>query len=45
MTLKLDHAVAWEGFDVDMIPYDQSPISDDLTDADLALAQSDPLRT
>ena len=37
MLIDLDHALAWEGFDVDVIPYGQSPTSDDLTDADLVL--------
>jgi hypothetical protein len=35
--MTLDRALAWEGFDVDVIPYGQSPTSDDLADADLVL--------
>jgi hypothetical protein len=35
LLINLDRALAWEGFDVDVIPYGQSPTSDDLTDADL----------
>ncbi|HET6443423.1 MAG TPA: M28 family peptidase, partial [candidate division Zixibacteria bacterium] len=34
---NFDRALAWEGFDVDVIPYGQSPSSDDLTDAELVL--------
>jgi len=37
LLINLDRALAWEGFDVDVIPYGQSPTSDDLTDADLVL--------
>ena len=37
LLINLDRALAWEGFDVDVIPYSQSPTSDDLTDADLVL--------
>jgi hypothetical protein len=37
LLIDLDRALAWEGFDVDVIPYGQSPTSDDLTDADLVL--------
>jgi GNAT superfamily N-acetyltransferase len=33
----LVRALAWEGFDVDVIPFGQAPTSDDLTDADLVL--------
>jgi hypothetical protein len=35
LLINLDRALAWEGFDVDVIPYGQSPTSDDLADADL----------
>jgi hypothetical protein len=38
LLINLDRALAWEGFDVDVIPYGQSPTPDDLTDADLVLA-------
>jgi len=37
LLIDLDRALAWEGFDVDVIPYGQSPTSDDLTDASLVL--------
>jgi len=37
MLIHLDRALAWEGFDVDVIPYGQSPSSADLTDTDLVL--------
>jgi hypothetical protein len=37
MLLNLDLALAWEGFDVDVIPYGQSPTTEDLQDADLSL--------
>ena len=37
LLINFDRALAWEGFDVDVIPYGQSPTSDDLTDADLVL--------
>ena len=37
LLVNIDRALAWEGFDVDVIPYGQSPTSDDLTDADLVL--------
>ncbi len=37
MLLDLDLALAWEGFDVDVIPYGQSPTREDLSDADLVL--------
>jgi hypothetical protein len=37
LLINLDRALAWEGFDVDVIPYGQSPTSDDLADADLVL--------
>ncbi len=37
LLINLDRALAWEGFDVDVIPYGQSPTSDDLMDADLVL--------
>jgi hypothetical protein len=36
--IHLDRALAWEGFDVDVIPYGQSFTSADLADADLVLA-------
>lgn len=36
--VHLDRALAWEGFDVDVIPYGQSFTSEDLADADLVLA-------
>jgi hypothetical protein len=36
--VHLDRALAWEGFDVDVIPYGQSFTSEDLADADLILA-------
>jgi len=36
--VHLDRALAWEGFDVDVIPYGQSFTSADLADADLVLA-------
>jgi hypothetical protein len=35
MLITLDRTLAWEGFDVDAIPYGQSLTSDDLADADL----------
>lgn len=38
MLINLDRALAWEGFDVDIIPYGQSPTAEDLSDADLVLA-------
>jgi hypothetical protein len=38
MLINFDRALAWEGFDVDVIPYGQSPTPDDLTDVDLILA-------
>jgi hypothetical protein len=38
MLVDLDRALAWEGFDVDVIPYGQSPTADDLADADLVIA-------
>jgi hypothetical protein len=37
MMINLDRALAWEGFDVDVIPYDQSLTSEDLTSADLVI--------
>jgi len=37
MLIHLDRALAWEGIDVDVIPYGQSPSSADLADADLVL--------
>jgi hypothetical protein len=40
LLINFDRALAWEGFDVDVIPYGQSPTSDDLTDADLVLVEA-----
>jgi len=37
LLIHLDRALAWEGFDVDVIPYGQSPSLADLTDADLVV--------
>jgi hypothetical protein len=37
LLIHLDRALAWEGFDVDVIPYGQSPTADDLAEADLVL--------
>ncbi|NIM92153.1 MAG: M28 family peptidase [Anaerolineales bacterium] len=37
LLINLDRALAWEGFDVDVIPYGQLLTSEDLTDADLVL--------
>jgi len=37
LLINLDRVLAWEGLDVDVIPYGQSPTADDLTDADLVL--------
>jgi hypothetical protein len=37
MLISLDRALAWEGFDVDVIPYGQSPTAEDLADSDLVL--------
>jgi len=37
LLLHLDRALAWEGFDVDVIPYGQSFTSADLADADLVV--------
>jgi hypothetical protein len=37
LLINLDRALAWEGFDVDVIPYGQSPTSEDLADAGLVL--------
>jgi hypothetical protein len=37
MMINLDRALAWDGFDVDVIPYGQSLTSDDLAAADLVL--------
>jgi hypothetical protein len=36
--IDMDRALAWEGFDVDVIPYGQTVTSDDLADADLVVA-------
>ena len=38
MLIHLDRALAWEGFDVDGIPYGQSLTAADLADADLVVA-------
>jgi hypothetical protein len=38
MLIHLDRALAWEGFDVDGIPYGQSFTAADLADADLVVA-------
>jgi hypothetical protein len=38
MLIHLDRALAWEGFDVDVIPYGQSFTTADLADAGLVLA-------
>lgn len=38
MLIHLDRALAWEGFDVDVVPYGQSPSSSDLAEADLVVA-------
>ena len=37
MLIHLDRALAWEGFDVDVIPYGQSFTSADLADADVVV--------
>ncbi len=37
LLIHLDRALAWEGFDVDVVPYGQSTSSADLADADLVL--------
>jgi hypothetical protein len=37
LLINLDRALAWQGFDVDVIPYGRSPTSGDLADADLVL--------
>jgi hypothetical protein len=37
LLIHLDRALAWEGFDVDVIPYGQSITADDLADTDLVL--------
>ena len=37
LLIHLDRALAWEGFDVDVIPYGQTFTSADLTDADLVI--------
>ena len=37
LLIHFDRALAWEGFDVDVIPYGQSPTSEDLADADLVM--------
>jgi len=38
LLIHLDRALAWEGFDVDVIPYGQSLSAADLEDADLVVA-------
>lgn len=38
LLIHLDRALAWEGFDVDVIPYGQSFSAEDLADANLVLA-------
>jgi Peptidase family M28 len=38
LLIDLDRALAWEGFDVDVVPYGQSPSPADLADVDLVLA-------
>ena len=35
--IDLDRALAWEGFDVDVIPYGQAVIADDLEDTDIVI--------
>jgi len=37
LLINLDRALAWEGFDVDVIPYGQAPTSHDLAEADMVL--------
>jgi hypothetical protein len=37
LLINFVRALAWEGFDVDVIPYDQALISEDLTGADLVM--------
>lgn len=37
MLIDLDRALAWEGFDVDVIPYGQAVTAADLADADLVV--------
>jgi hypothetical protein len=37
LLINLDRALAWEGLDVDVMPYGQSPTSDDLAGAGLVL--------
>ncbi len=37
LLMNLDRVLAWEGFDVDVIPYGQSPTAEDLADAALVL--------
>ncbi len=37
LLINLDRALAWEGFDVDVIPYGKTPTSEDLADVDLVL--------
>jgi hypothetical protein len=36
--IEMDRALAWEGFDVDVIPYGQAVTSDDLAKAELVVA-------
>jgi hypothetical protein len=38
MLINLVRGLAWEGLDVDVIPYGKSPTTEDLRDADLVLA-------
>jgi len=37
MLINLDRSLAWEGFDVDMIPYGQAVTSSDFADTDLVI--------
>jgi hypothetical protein len=37
MLIHLDRSLSWEGFDVDVVPYGQSPTPADLADTDLVL--------
>jgi ribosomal protein S18 acetylase RimI-like enzyme len=38
MLIHLDRALAWEGFDVDVVPYGQSVTAEDVAEADLVIA-------
>jgi hypothetical protein len=40
MLINLDWALAWEGFDVEVIPYGQSVTAEDLAEVDLVVALS-----